>query len=354
MNGKERVQAVFAHQQPDRVPVWLGASPRFREKAIRHLGLKDDESLSLWLGDDFRRVTTRYAGPEAAAPYTNLPPGATFRSPFGILRHGYEGGQPINHPLKAATTLDEIHNYPWPSPGWLDVSHIRAEALPYSQRFAILGGEWSPFWHDAIDLMSMDTLMLNMYDAPDLVDALLAHLVDYYAAASERVFAEAADLIDIFFIGNDFGSQNGPLLGDGLFRRFLIPPLKRLIDLGHSHGLKVLLHCCGGFAPLIPALIEAGLDGLQALQPNCRGMNPAALKAAFGDQLVMMGAINSQLLIEGTPAAVRRETRRILEIMKPGSGYIASPSHDYVLEETPVENVLALYQTVHQYGAYAP
>lgn len=352
MNSKERVLTTFNFQEPDRVPVWLGASPRFREKAIKQLGLKDDESLSLLVGDDFRRVTARFAGPETAAPYTNLPPGATFRSPFGILRHGYEGGQPINHPLKHATSLDEIHNYAWPDPAWVDVTQLRAEALPFVEQYAILGGDWSPFWHDAIDLMSMDTLMLNMYDAPELVDALFAHLVDYYAAVSARIFAEAADVIDIFFIGNDFGSQNGPLLGEGLFRRFLIPPLKRLIDLGHDYHLKVLLHCCGGFAPLIPALIEAGLDGLQALQPNCRGMEPVGLKAAFGEKLVLMGAINTQLLIEGTPDVVRQETRRILEIMKPGGGYVASPSHDYLLVETPVENMLALYEAAKQFGAY--
>jgi uroporphyrinogen decarboxylase len=112
------------------------------------------------------------------------------------------------------------------------------------------------------------------------------------------------------------------------------------------------MHCCGGFAPLIPAMIEAGLDGLQALQPTCRGMDPADLKAEYGGKIVLMGAVDTQLLIEGTPDQARAETRRILEIMKPGGGYICSPSHDYLLPETPVENVLALYETVREYGAY--
>ncbi|MBI5671293.1 MAG: hypothetical protein HZC41_25125 [Chloroflexi bacterium] len=352
ITSKERVLTAFNHQEPDRVPVWLGASPGFRRKAIEHLGLPDDESLSRYVRDDFRRVWARFCGPDKVSPDMHLPPGVTFRSPFGILRHGYEGGQPIDHSLRHATTLDEIEAYPWPDPGWMDVSPIRADATLFSDQYAILGGEWSPFWHDAIDLLSMDTLMLKMYDAPEMVDALLGHIVDYYFEISRRTFDVAADLIDIFFIGNDFGSQTGPLLSESLFRRFLLPQLKRLIDLGHDYGLKVLLHCCGGFAPLIPAMIEAGLDGLQALQPNCRGMNPAALKAAFGDRLTLMGAINSQVMIESTPDAVREETRRILEIMKPGGGYVASPSHDYVLVETPVENVLALYEAVAEWGKY--
>jgi uroporphyrinogen decarboxylase len=234
----------------------------------------------------------------------------------------------------------------------MDVSRIRADAALYQTEYAMLGGDWSPFWHDAIDLLGMENLLLNMFDAPELVDAVLVHIVDFYYEVSRRIFAEAADLIDIFFIGNDFGSTNGPLIGEKQFRRFIVPHLKRLVDLGHQYNLNVLLHCCGGYAPLIPAMIEIGLDGLQALQPNCRGMEPSHLKAEFGSQITMMGCIDSQSVIEGTPETVRAETRRILELMKPGGGYIASPSHDYVLVETPVENILALYEAVDEYGGY--
>jgi uroporphyrinogen decarboxylase len=81
-------------------------------------------------------------------------------------------------------------------------------------------------------------------------------------------------------------------------------------------------------------------------------MDPARLKAEFGDKIVLMGCIDTQTLIEGTPDTARAETLRILEIMKPGGGYIACPSHDYVLPETPVENVLAVYETVREHGGY--
>jgi len=354
MTSKERVMAAFAHEIPDRVPVWLGASPAWRAKAIRALGLPDDESLSRRVGDDFRRVTAPYAGPPERAPYHDLPPGVTFRSPFGILRHGYEGGQPVSHPLEHTETVREIDAYEWPDPAWIDVTSVRAQAEPYADEYAILGGDWSPFWHDAIDLLGMPNLMMKMYDAPEIVDAVLGHVVEYYFEVSRRIFDAAGDVIDIFFIGNDFGSQIGPLMGEAQFRRFIAPHLKRLIDLGHDYGLRVLMHCCGGYAPLIPTMIELGLDGLQALQPNCRGMDPASIKAQFGDRLLLMGAINSQLIIERAPEAVRAETRRILSIMMPGGGYVASPSHDYVLEETPVENVLALYDTAREFGVYAP
>lgn len=353
MTSKERVMAAFQFEVPDHVPAWLGASPEFRDLARNHLGLPDDESLSKYVGDDFRRVFARFAGPEEFSPTAGLTyPDATYRTPFGVQRHGYGYGMPLNRPLKDAGTVQEIHDYTWPDPVWMDVSHIRDEALQYGGQYAILGGDWSPFWHDALDLLTFANLSYKMHDNPDLVDALLEHIVDYYVGVSARIFDAAADVIDIFFIGNDFGGQIGPLIGEKMFRRFYMPHIKRLADLGHDYGLKVLMHCCGGFAPLIPAMIEAGLDGLQALQPTCRGMDPADIKAAFGGKIALMGAIDTQLLIEGTPEKARAETYRVLQTMKPGGGYIASPSHDYLLPETPVENVLAVYETIRDYGSY--
>lgn len=354
MTSRERVLTAFAHRQPDRVPAWCGASPEFRELARRHIGLPDDESLSLHLGDDFRRVYAKFAGPDRRAPAAGLThPEATSRTPFGIERRGYGYGQPLDHPLADTRTPAEIEEFPWPDPDWMDISLVRAEAVEWNGRFAILGGDWSPFYHDAIDLLGMDRFMLLLYDAPDLIDSILARIVDYYWEVSRRIFEAARGAIDIFFIGNDFGTQNGPVVSEALFRRFFLPHLKRLVDLGHDFGLKVMLHCCGGFAPLIPALIEIGLDALQSLQPDARGMEPGRLKNEFGDRIVLNGCIDTHhLLIKGTPDLVRQRTRETLEIMKPGGGYVASPSHDYLLPETPVENVLALYETIREYGRY--
>ncbi|MBT4484676.1 MAG: hypothetical protein HOC71_13480 [Candidatus Latescibacteria bacterium] len=346
MTSRERVLASFEHKEPDRVPAWCGASPEFLKKAGNELGL-DDEGLSLRFGDDFRRVYARYDGPEFT-----LPDGVVYRTPFGIERTGIGYGQPVGHPL-ADAALAGVHDYDWPDPEWMDVSEIRRDAEKHKGEFAILGGDWSPFWHDAIDLMGMENLYYKMYDEPEVVDAVLGHIVDYYAEISRRTFEAASDVIDIFFIGNDLGSRTGPLLGEELFRRFVLPHLERLIDLGHSYGIKVMLHCCGGFAPLIPSMIEVGLDGLHAIQPYCHGMNLQKLKAEFGGKIVFNGCIDSQsVLIEGDPDYVREKTREVIDIMKPGGGFVAGASHDYILEETPLENVLAMFDTIRDYGVY--
>jgi len=346
LTSRERVLAAFEHQEPDRVPCWCGASEEFWAKAKVKLDL-DYEGLRLRLGDDFRRVFATYNGPEFA-----LSEGATSRTVFGVERHGIGYGQPINHPL-ADATLKQIDDYAWPEPQWMDVTQMKLEAERYNDGFAILGGDWSPFWHDAIDLLGMENLFVKMHSQPELIDGVLQHLVDYYATVSQRIFDAAAEAIDIFFIGNDFGSQKGPLIGPALFEHFILPHLERLIDLGHAYSLKVQLHCCGGFAPLIPLMIRAGLDGLHAVQPCCHGMDLQLLKTNFGSEILFNGGIDSHhVLIEGTPETVRQKTREILQIMMADGGYVAGASHDTILEETPVENVVAMFDAIHEYGVY--
>jgi uroporphyrinogen decarboxylase len=345
MTSRERVRAAFAHEEPDRVPAWCGALPEFWEKAKGALGL-DDEGLRRRLGDDFRRVWARYAGPEIP-----LAPGVVYRSVFGVERRGMGCGMAVNHPL-AEATIEEVHDVPWPDPGWMDVSAVRSDARQYGGEYAILGGDWSPFWHDAMDLIG-ESFFTKLFDEPAIVDAVLGHVVDHYFNVNRRIFEAAAPDLDIFFIGNDFGTQMGPMVGPEPFSRFILPHLRRLMDLGHAYGLKVMLHCCGGFAPLIPFMIDAGLDALHAVQPSCRGMDLRKLKAEFGRRLVFNGAIDSHhVLIKGTPAVVREKTREVLEIMKPGGGYIAGASHDAILEETPVENVVAMFEAIREFGAY--
>ncbi len=347
MNSRERVLTVFDHQEPDKVPCWCGASVEFWAKAKNELNL-DDEELRLRFRDDFRRVFPEYTGPDFPLEHAH----ATFRTVFGIEREGIGYGQPLSHPL-ADATLKQIHDYPWPDPAWMDVSKIKAAAHAYNGQFAILGGEWSPFWHDLIDLMGMENLYIKMYTEPEVVDAVIKHMVDYYFEISKNIFDAAADAIDIFFFGNDFGGQTGPLMSPDMFDRFMIPHLKRFCDLGHSYKLKTQMHCCGGIYELIPSMIDAGIESLHAVQTTCRNMDLDKLKSEFGDKMVFNGGIDSHhTLIKGDLKKVKEDTRKVLETMMPGGGFIAGASHDTILEETPVENIVAMFDAINEYGVY--
>ena len=339
--------AVYEHELPDRVPCWCGASVEFWEKAKKELSL-DDEGLRLRFRDDFRRVFAEYAGPDFPLEHKQ----ATYRTVFGIERIGYGYGQPTSHPL-ADATIKQVHEYSWPDPSWMDVSKIKSQAFAFDGQYAILGGDWSAFWHDLIDLVGMEELYIKMYTDLEVVDAIIQHMVDYYFEVNKRIFDAAADVIDVFFIGNDFGSQRGPLMSPKMFDRFMAHHLKRLSDLGHSYGLKVQMHCCGGIYELIPSMIESGIDALHAVQPSCTGMDLKRLKSEFGDRIVFNGAIDShQTLILKDPGGVEEDTRKVLDTMMPGSGYIAGASHDTILEETSVANVMAMFDTIYEYGLY--
>ncbi len=352
MNSRERVLTTFDHREPDKVPRWCGSSPQFWDHAKKVLSL-DDEGLRIRFGDDFRRITAPYIGTSGKE-----------EAPFGIERAGVGYGMALSHPL-ADATIEEIGEFPWPDPNRVDLSRLKppvsglpslVSGLPSPEWFgnyAILGGDWSPFWHDVADLVGMENLFIRMYTEPEWAHAVYDRVFNYYYAVNERIFAEVGDLIDIFFIGNDLGSNKGSLIGTDLFGEYLFNRFRKMADLGHAYGCKVLLHCCGGFRELMPKIIETGIDGVHAIQPSCYGMDLRGLKRDFGDKLLFNGCIDSQFaLIQGTPEFVRQETRKTLEIMKPGGGFIAGASHDFILPETPLENVLAMFDTVEEYGKY--
>ncbi|MCK5153186.1 MAG: hypothetical protein KAQ93_02415 [Spirochaetales bacterium] len=348
MRSKDRVAAVFAGEIPDRIPRWCGASPEFWEKAKKETAL-NDEDLRIRMGDDFHRIYSEYKGPSI-----ELVPGATWCSPFGVQREGIGYGQPMTHPMKDVNTISEVKDWLWPDPNMVDISTLRSQAGEWEGKYSVLGGEWSPFWHDVIDLVGHENLYYLMYDHPEMTKLIFEKVTDFYFEATRRAFDEAADVIDIFFIGNDFGGQTGPLMGVEMFNEFMIPSMKRLINLGHDYNLPVMLHCCGGYRELIPTLIDAGIDCLHALQPDARGMEPGSLKKEFGDKIVLNGSIDSHhILINGkSPEWVREQTMAVLEIMKPGGRYIGGASHDTILEETPVENVLAMMDAIEEFGKY--
>lgn len=171
MTSRERVLAVFRKEIPDRIPVWCGASPEFMEKSRKYLGLQNEEEVYQRFRDDFRRVCSRYAGPEKFDPVKNAAIGSRLNV-FGVERAGEGYGVPANTPLKDAT-LEDVENYPWPSADWIDVSHIREDALQYGGQYAIMGGEWCPFFHDLLGLLGMQDALVMMYEEPEVVRAVL-------------------------------------------------------------------------------------------------------------------------------------------------------------------------------------
>jgi uroporphyrinogen decarboxylase len=124
-----------------------------------------------------------------------------------------------------------------------------------------------------------------------------------------------------------------------------------MADLAHCYNIKLLLHTCGNIEMLIPRLIELGVDILDPIQPE--SMDPLAIKTKYGDRICLRGGISVQHIVSrGTITEVNAETRRIVEALKPGGGYILSPGHPVLQDDIPVENIMAMYETGYKYGFY--
>lgn len=344
MTSQERVLTAFAHREPDRVPLWFGAAPGLTARLCEHCGCADEEALLQHLRIDFRRVHAQYVGPDLGR--TTI---------WGVQRDGAYYGMPTSHPLAGVTTVEEVAAWPrWPSPDWFDVSQLRAQCEAWRD-YAVIGGPWAVVFTDATELVGMAEFFEKMYTHPAVMQAILQRVSDFYYELAQRVFEAAGDVLDIFFFGDDFGTQESLLISPPAWREFCRPHIRRFIELGHQAGLRVMFHSCGAVSAILGDLVELGLDALNPVQTSAKGMDLAALKARYGDRLTFHGALDHQrVLPHGTPDDVRAEVRRVIDILAPGGGFCLAPSHDLLLDEFPPQNVVAMYHEGATYGRYTP
>ncbi|MHB9034925.1 MAG: uroporphyrinogen decarboxylase family protein, partial [Anaerolineae bacterium] len=169
---------------------------------------------------------------------------------------------------------------------------------------------------------------------------------------TRRMLLAAKGKVDIYFMGDDYGTQRCPFVHPRDFRRFMLPQLKRLYGLAKSFGLKVMQHSCGSVRLLLEDLLSIGLDALDPVQVRAAGMDMPGLKRDFGDRLTFHGSMDTQQTLPfGSVADVRREVIERLRVAAPGGGLILCGSQDYIAD-IPLENIVAIYDTAYEYGAY--
>ena len=169
--------------------------------------------------------------------------------------------------------------------------------------------------------------------------------------ATSQLLASPLTHKHILIITDDYGASQNLLIGLPQWRQFFQPRLQKIIDYGHRHGCKVMLHSDGAIRKLIPDLIEMGLDILNPIEPEAAGMSPASIKEDFGEKLTLHGAASNLNLAHGDPASIRREVERLVAEVAPGGGFILCPSN-HLMPDMPVENILALYDAAYELGAY--
>lgn len=245
----------------------------------------------------------------------------------------------MRHPLKKVQELEEIMEYPFPDFQNADFSHQKAEVdLVHSKGLAAVGNMPCTVWETAWYMRSMEELMMDMMSDDPKAEFLLDRVTENAVIRAES-FASAG--ADILFLGDDIGMQRTVLMSEELYVDWLKPRLKKVIAAAKAINpeLVVFYHSCGFAAPFIPHLIDAGIDVLNPVQPEC--MNFKEIHEMYGDRLSFHGTIGTQTTMPfGSPDDVRREVFKNMEIAGDKGGLFAAPTH--LLEpEVPWENILA-------------
>lgn len=361
MDRKERVLMAIDHRQTDRLPMHINATKWVVEKLKNRLGISTDRELMEKLcvdiydmrGIDLHTgIAPHYVGPENPL-FSSLWAGnvMSFWGIEEIQKHtdsGYLWELPPA-PLASASTIEELENYNWPSVEWFDFSEI-SERLSEWEDFCIMASGCSVFQH-ATFIRGMDNLMMDMCLQPEMAHFVLNKVADFYFEYYSRMFEVAGNKISVFALADDLGMQNSLLLSPELMEEYVFPNLKRMCDLAHKHGMKLLLHTCGNIESIIPRLVELGVDVLDPIQPEC--MDPLYIKEKYGKDICLRGGISVQNIVSrGTVDEVESEARRIAETLKIGGGYIFSPGHPVLQDDIPVENIIALYEAGRKYGGF--
>ena len=340
MTSRERVWAALQRQPVDRVPIFMWYHPDTATRLARELAIAV-EDLPEALGDDIRQT---WVGNNAAMEGVRLThDGETFVDDWGIewVKEG-----PFNQirrsPLADATAA-AVEAYRFPAAS-IEALVARLDALaPASGRY-FTGVDVSPCAFEMVNrLRGMEQAMIDLAADPALAARLTGAASDFAVQLAATALDRRA--LDWLWTGDDVGGQTGMIMSPACWREAIKPHLARVVAVGKARGVWVAYHSCGAVRPIIPDLIELGVDVLNPIQGNCPGMNPLELKKEFGRNLAFMGGVDTQgLLPTGSAAEVYRETRRLLEGMTAdGGGYILAASHT-VPPETPSENMFALYR----------
>lgn len=382
LTSRERVLAVLHHEQPDRVPVVIGVSNATGIKMRPYQGIKGltgvqapDNYLYDWpeLGTaEIDEATMRRLHSDVRG-VLDLEPAAVRernrkRDPHSDYIDSWGSGQievaeddwfPGVHPIPDAKTVADLDAYP----GWPDMSdpsriaHVREQArlLAAENQYAIMATPWLLFpFERAYAMQGMETFLLNMAMDGDLARALMERIAVYCKQLMGRFLAELGDNVDIIKIGDDLGTQASLMISPRMYRAILKPIHADFISFIKARTkAKVFFHSDGDVAPLIDDFIEIGVDILNPIQTSAGSMSDLpALKKRFGRNIVFCGGIDTHRILPfGTPADVRDEVRRVIDIMGPNGGYMLGAVHT-IMNDVPAENVLAMTDAALEFGRY--
>lgn len=347
MTPRERWEAVLTHCLPDRAPTDYWATPELTETMLRHTGSATEREMLQKLGVDFVvSVYPGYVGPKPRAGEDIW--GIRYR------RVNYGSGtydEVTHHPLAKYHSVEEIEaEYTWPQPDWWDYRGI-AEQIKGWEQYPIRGGGSEPFLQYE-SLRGDEQAMIDLVEHPDIVEYCLDKLFTLAYINTQRIYEQIPGKVLITYVAEDMGAQTDLIFSPRHIRKFLLPWMKRMMDLVHQAGAFVFHHNDGNCTRILPELVQAGIDLLNPIQWRANGMDRQYLKDTYGERICFHGAVDNQFTLPfGTVEDVRREVAENIAILGKGGGYIVAPCHN-IQPNTAPENVVAMYEAAREYGWY--
>ncbi len=344
MTPKQRWRALLEGRTPDRVPVDYWGTAEVTSRLMRDIGCSSERELWEKLSVD-KSIHLAPKHPRAKEDTWHI------QSQFSVWHVGtrmieYGNGlgsyeETVYSPLANAENTRDVERFDWPDPMEWDVSPMRIYCEEWLD-YPIVGGCYEPFYLYC-RLRGMEQALRDLTLHPAIAEAALERIHFIHEVLIRRILDAVGDRIDLVYVAEDLGTQTSLLMSPAAFRRFLKPWLARMIDLVHSRGVRAMHHDDGAIRPLIPELIEIGIDILNPIQWRCPGMDRDGLARDFGRSVVFHGGVdNQQTLPFGSPEQVRQEVAENILIFRNCRGYIVAPCHN-IQANTPTQNILALY-----------
>ena len=356
MTSKERVLRTFNFEKTDRVTIGYDANAGIHKRLCEALGISpnDGESLRRALGVDYRSVGAPYTGPQLF----QVPENRAVDQMEGCIMRWVEhetGGywDFCDFPLKDAA--DELfYNFPVPNPDDFDYDYPLQAAKEIGKEYAVYIGH--PGIPDIINsngrIMGMEDVLCHLFTGNEAAMHFIRRRADFQLKNMERILEKCKGYIDFIWLGEDLGTQIAPMIGLDLYRERMKPIHQQFVDLGKAYHIPVMVHTCGSSSWFYEDFIEMGVRGVDTLQPEAVNMSPAYLAEHFGGRLNFRGCISTAgPLAFGSVEDTEKVCKETLDIMMKVRGYHFAPTHA-IQDNTPVENVVAMYNIAHKYGKY--
>lgn len=378
----ERVKAALEHREADRVPFDIGGAAvtginiNSLRKLRKYLGLPGEPEL--WdsvtqlakTGEDVierLRIDVKHVGPNppsnpGLAHYVGHEDGFDrLIDEFGMgWQMPIDGGHYYDlylHPLADAKTVADVENFPWPDP--LDSSRFegikeKADAIVSEEKKAYVCGRMSSgMWEHAMWMTGYEKFFMDMIMNEKLVQAIMEKILEIKMQYWGQYLDIVGDNALVISCADDLGTQKSLLVSLNMYKKLIWPYHKRLFEFLKKRAqgkIYIFFHNDGAIYETLPLLIEAGVDIINPWQVNCQGMDDTAkFKREFGKDLTVWGgSCNAPTLEFGTAQEVRDETKRRMEDLAPGGGFIAAPIH-IIQGGVPPENIMAWWETIMDY-----